>query len=382
MNPNQNLPRWLRRTALASMVSAVPWGTATLAMTTLAVPRIAIGQTILGQDESRNSGQGQGQGPATGAATANSNSQTGQRRSAKLEPSDPFAAIDGQPIYVGEINLVLTQRIDVRDLERVGLQVQRATALLLVRRHLAMKALQGQGGETLAAGIRRRVQAYQSEASRMGTSMEELAAKRQSTADAMVADLAWTSAWTQYLKSRMTTANLRKFFDRNQAKYGGGRFDVSQVFVPVDASDPASVAATADRMTQWIEDIRAAAGPDADSLPTVFASEASQHSQAGSAEDGGHLGWVAKDGDLPAEVMAAIRSATASQMIGPIQSKLGMHVVLVHQAEAGTGTFDELTDQSALRRDAANALFDALVASQKDAKVVWFGTQLQGEQVR
>ncbi|TWU47204.1 hypothetical protein Poly51_50020 [Rubripirellula tenax] len=142
-----------------------------------------------------------------------------------LEPGDPFAAVDGDPIYIGEINLVLTQRIAATDLTRVGEDVRRATALVLVRRHLAMKAMSKLGGETLRDSIDRRLQAYAGEAKRRGTSVAELAAARQATEDAMLADIAWTTAWTQYLKSKMTPENLRRYFESHSDRYSAATFD-------------------------------------------------------------------------------------------------------------------------------------------------------------
>ncbi|MGB7325586.1 MAG: hypothetical protein WBD31_12000 [Rubripirellula sp.] len=141
-----------------------------------------------------------------------------------IEPSDPFAAVQGEAIYVGEINLVLTQRISARDLDRVGEDVKRATALLLVRRHLAMKALMKLGGESLADSLDRRVASYSSEAKQRGTSIDELAKARQSTSEAMIADIRWSSAWAQYLKSKMTPDNLQRYFESHRDEYGGGQF--------------------------------------------------------------------------------------------------------------------------------------------------------------
>lgn len=37
-----------------------------------------------------------------------------------LEPGDPIASIDGKPVFFGELNLVLTERLKARDLQRVG----------------------------------------------------------------------------------------------------------------------------------------------------------------------------------------------------------------------------------------------------------------------
>ena len=70
--------------------------------------------------------------------------------------------------------------------------------------------------------------------------------------------------------------------------------------------------------------------------------------------------------------MAAVRQTKPGEISEPVRSPLGMHLVYVHRAEAGKLTFDDLTDQAQLRRDAADALFDALVAQQKSAKVTWF----------
>src|SRR6056297_2467860 len=130
-----------------------------------------------------------------------------------LQPGDPIAAVDGQAIYLGELNLVLTERIAAADLDRVGDPVKQATALLLVRRRLAMNALREQGGEALQASVQRHLEDFADEARRRGTSLDQLAQARRATEQAMRTDLAWKSAWSQYLKSRMTEANLRRYFD-------------------------------------------------------------------------------------------------------------------------------------------------------------------------
>ncbi len=143
---------------------------------------------------------------------------------AEVEPGDPFAAVDGKAIYVGEINLVLTQRIAAGDLDRVGDDVKKATALLLVRRHLAMKALIKRGGNALSTSLDRRVEAYSDEAKQRGTSIAALAEARRATAEAMDAHIRWTSAWSQYLKSKMTPENLQRYFESHREQFGDGEF--------------------------------------------------------------------------------------------------------------------------------------------------------------
>ncbi len=299
---------------------------------------------------------------------------TGIRATAddKLEPGDPIAAIDGDPIYLGELNLILTERLKARDLDKLGIQVQQATATLLVRRHLALKSLREQGGEMLEAMIRRQLEMYAAEVKRRGSSMEEQAKSKMADENSLAADIAWRTAWSQYLKSRLNDANLRSFFDQHPDRYAGTRWEVSQIFIKVDPRSAASVKATEASLSELADELRASGAVD-----EAFADAARQHSESGSAAQGGMVGWVENDGDLPASVMAAVRTTAVGQVSAPVRSPLGMHLLLVHQTEPGKLSFDDLTDVAQLRRDATDALFDALVARQRGAKVTWFVAALK-----
>jgi hypothetical protein len=285
----------------------------------------------------------------------------------KFEAGDPIAAVDGNPIYMGELNLVLTERLRVRDLDGLGLEVQQATAALLVRRHLAMKSLRQQGGESLQAIIRRQIESFAAEAHRRGSSLEQQAKSRKSDEKSLTADIAWRTAWSQYLKSRLNENNLRRYFQRERDRYAGNRWEASQIFVKMDMRDQASVEAAEEGMAALAQQLQSSG-----SIAEAFADAARQHSESASAAQGGMVGWVEKAGDLPSSVMDAVRATKAGTISSPVRSPLGLHLVFVHRNEPGNLTFDDLTDQAQLRRDAANALFDALVAQQRDAKVTWF----------
>ncbi len=290
----------------------------------------------------------------------------------QYRPEDPFAAIDGDPIFLGELNLILTERLKARDLNSIGLDVKRATAALLVRRHLALKSLEQQGGDSLRAIVNRQIESLASEAKRRGSSLAQQAKSRLADEESLKADIRWRTAWSEYLKSQLNDKNLRLYFNKEKAKYAGGRWQVSQIFVDVDPQDESSARIAEQRMKELAAGLRSAS-----SLANAFADAARQHSDSGSAGDGGKVGWVQRDGDLPASVMNVVRQTEAGKMGGPVRSPLGLHLVFVHQSEIGKLTFDDLTDQSQLRRDAANALFDALIRRQASAKVVWFIRALQ-----
>ena len=281
-------------------------------------------------------------------------------------PSEPIVSIDGQHVFLGELNLILGDRFGADLVQGAAMEMKQAAAAILVRRHLAMRSLLQQGGDTLKELIRRDYRTFEEDLKHSGSSVQAYAQSRAADEHSVAADLAWRTAWRTYLRSRMTDDNLRKYFQREHQRYDGGRWDVSHLFLPVDRQDQTAVASTVVRMKSLAEKLRAA-----DSVEDAFAASARQYSEAGSAQQGGRVGWVRYSGDLPKQLMRAARQLKAGQMSEPIRSPLGVHLLLVHRYEPGTLTFDELEDQSRLRRDAADMLFDDLVDRHKDAEVIW-----------
>ena len=285
----------------------------------------------------------------------------------KYRVDDPIASIDGSPIFLGELNLILHDRLKIRDVSKAPVQVQQAIAATLVRQHLAMKSLKAQGGKSLEQLIKRHIGSLEQELKRRRSDLREHAKLRSSDEASLRASMAWEVAWRGYLKSRMTDKNLATYFSRNQAKYAGGRWDVSQIFLKVDLSDQASVAAVSQRLQDLTAKIRESGDPE-----SSFAQAARQHSEGDSSDDGGRVGWVTKEGDLPSAVMSVIRTIGKGEISDVIRSPQGLHVVFVHDQQASDLGFDDLTDQAQLRRDATDALFHQLVRQQKDAKVSWY----------
>ena len=285
----------------------------------------------------------------------------------KFGPEDPFASVNGEPIFLGELNLILVERLKIRDLENARIDVQRATALMLVRQHLALRSLREQGGAALDSMINRQIEIFADDLKRRGSSLEDHAKKRKSTERSLRADLTWQIAWTQYLKSRLTDQVLKSFYARNRDKYAGGKWDVSQIFLKVNPKDETSIGIAESRISEIVSQLR-----DASSLDSAFAAAARENSDAGSSDEGGKVGWVQGSGDLPSAVMKAVREAKIGELAGPIRSPLGWHLILVHQFQRNDVPFEELTDHAQFRRDAADALFEILLKQQQDAKIAWY----------
>lgn len=279
----------------------------------------------------------------------------------------PVLRVDGDELQEGELQLLL-QESRVADRSATARQ---AAAAVLIRRHLAMKSLQSLGGQALESIIDRELAALEKQASAQGSSLDAWSRSRQVSLAAFQRHLAWQIAWRQYLKSRMTDAALRAFYERDPDRYGGKQFLVSQIFL----QHPSPANAT-DASEQTLQSIARTLQNQPDAAAS-FALLAKQHSEAASAERGGEVGWVDLDGDLPGEVMSAVRAASVGDVVGPLRSALGWHLVLVSDARSVTTSYDALADATQLRSDFSDALFADLVRRQASAAVEYLDARLQ-----
>ena len=135
-------------------------------------------------------------------------------------PSDLIAAVGGDPVYFGELNLVLVERLGADKLQQVGSEIRKATALLLVRRKLAMQSLRAAGGVALQSMIERRLTTLSAELQRRGDSLSKYAEVRMADEKSLAADLAWKVAWGQYVKTKLNEQNLRRYFEKHPDRYG------------------------------------------------------------------------------------------------------------------------------------------------------------------
>lgn len=282
------------------------------------------------------------------------------------DPAEVICTVDEQPIYRGEFNLLLAEQLAGESIDTASSTLKQAIALTLVRRHLAMRSLTEMGGATFKAQLQQGTQQAAQQAERRGDSLAQVAQRAGSDLRSLGRDLVWKIGWAQYLRSRLTEENLQRFFAANRAKYDGTQVRVSHLFVPSAATDAASQSQSMDNLRALAAQIAAA-----DDAAAAFAVAVREHSQSESADNDGELGWVSGQGDLPPPVSEAVMAAAAGDVVGPIRSPLGLHLLFVQERREGQQTIDQMADQAGLRRDAAAAMFTALVRRQRDAKVQW-----------
>ncbi|MCA9138135.1 MAG: peptidylprolyl isomerase [Planctomycetales bacterium] len=291
-------------------------------------------------------------------------------------PSDPIASIKGDPILLGELNYLLISKLGAKDLSSVNIDVQRASSALLVRQHQAMKTLREQGGENLQLLLDQDWNAFVEGLKRTGKSVDEFCKERKTNEKSVRASRDWDSAWRRYLKSRMTDANLKRYYQLHADKFASARWNVSHLFLPVDKENRDSADLAEYRMLDILDQLRSVSS-DPQRLAARFAELAKKESDGATAKDGGKIGWVSAPGDLPESVMDAIRKTDENSVSAITRSPLGYHLVLVHEKMLNQIPFEQLTDLSPLRREAANVLFEALVTQQNGVPATWYIKSLQ-----
>jgi PPIC-type PPIASE domain len=289
----------------------------------------------------------------------------------RVDASRIIIRIDEVDVEDGELRLILQ---DSGLATQTSPTTRQASAAVLVRQHLAMKSLLHLGGKSIQAISDREMNLASEQLESSGSSLAKAANDRGVSQQAYERYLRWQIAWREYLKSRVTDAALKSYFESHKDQYGGREYLVSQIFVGIDQTGDL-VAEPVKSKWKQLEGLATTIRQSND-VAKSFATAAKQHSEAGSASQGGDMGWVGLDGDLPSSVMKVVRKATVGDLVGPVSSPFGHHLLLVREQRESHANWEALTDQSQLRRDLTQDLFLDLVKRQDSAVVSYLDETL------
>ncbi len=134
-------------------------------------------------------------------------------------------------------------------------------------------------------------------------------------------------AWSKVVRQRITptirisTEEIQEALERMRANLGQPRYLVSEIFLAVNSPEEEdSVLQLAERLVQQI-------GEGAN-----FGDLAKQFSHAATAAVGGDAGWIQK-GDSEPKVGAALGSMKPGQILGPLRTLTGYHILALRDVE-------------------------------------------------
>ncbi|GAA4430504.1 peptidylprolyl isomerase [Bremerella cremea] len=277
------------------------------------------------------------------------------------------ASVNDIPIYDVEIERYL-QRLNVfEDLPEATLQVYRSTVMSqLVRRQVILSYLQTTEFRASEQEIDLAIAEVKNALNARGKTLDQFLLEGKADLSMLRRNLAWKLVWSRYLESYLTEANLRRYYERNYERFDGTTRRVSQVYFG-DPSDPKFDWDVAFREAVFLRD-RIQQGQ------ITFEQAVREYSQSPSKDDDGAMGWIKHHGPLDPRIHEASFARPVGEMVGPIQTKFGIHLLKVHEEKRGDRDWK---DMEAEIRHAAAAFLFAHVADRhiSDASVYYFGEE-------
>ncbi len=139
------------------------------------------------------------------------------------EPEGPAVAavVNGDPVYVGEVDAGVTDTLKLRQLNREGLEHARADMLRdIISKRLIEQALEKQGGYVDSAAIDKEMKNLESRLRSKRKTLESFAAERNVSAETARHELGWPKIWSKYLERNLAD-ELERYFNEHHKDLDG-----------------------------------------------------------------------------------------------------------------------------------------------------------------
>ncbi|MBI1249476.1 hypothetical protein GC197_16750 [bacterium] len=278
------------------------------------------------------------------------------------------ASVDDVPIYDVEIERFM-QELDVfSDLTERTLQVYRSTVMSqLIRRQVVLAHLQTTKYRATEQEIDLAVAEVKEALAARGLTLDKFLLSGKSDIAMLRRNLAWKIVWTRYLEDYLTEGNLQRFYERNYERFDGTTRHVAQIYF----GDPEHL-----EDFHWDVAFRDAVHVR-DAIThnqTTFEEAVKAHSKSPSAAEGGDMGWITYKGPLDPRIHEAVFARPVGELVGPIQTKFGIHLLKVIEEKRGSRPWKDMIGEV---REAAAAYLFAHVSDRhiSEARVYYFGEE-------
>jgi peptidyl-prolyl cis-trans isomerase SurA len=212
--------------------------------------------------------------------------------------------------------------------QRLAPQVLRA----LIDDQIRIQEADRQGINIPERAVNDRVDSLASENKMDRAQFEQMLAKNGIPLESLKNQIRSELAWGTVVRRRfqpgivITDEDIAEARTRIIESQGEPEYLLGEIFLAADEATDSGEAESAAR--RLIEELKKGA---------QFSAVARQFSQAATAPRGGDLGWV-KAGDLSPEIAAAVQQLEKGQVVGPIRSDGGFHILLLRDRRESAGT--------------------------------------------
>jgi parvulin-like peptidyl-prolyl isomerase len=274
------------------------------------------------------------------------------------------ATIDGDPIYVNEIDAMLLNLQKNRQVNPQTAPIARAGILdQIISRRLAERVLRRDETYIKEAEIEKEMDKYKTQAYGMRMTLEQYVAKRRVTLDTLRHEAAWQLGWAKYLDAKLGEA-LEEYYRAHKKELDGTQIRASHILFRSDRfNEPIShLVQRADKVRQDIE-----AGK------ISFDEAVAKYSAGPSRNAKGDLGFFPRYGPMSEEFAKAAFELEKGQISKPVTSAFGVHLITVTDVKPGTRQWTEAVSQ--IKSPASLELFEKLANEERDkAKIEFTGT--------
>jgi len=278
------------------------------------------------------------------------------------------ATVDGQPIYLSEVERLLGKVSHGQEVNPAALPVLQAQVLSeIVDRRLVLAYAQRTKSGPTAAEVDAALADLRLKLKAQGSPLERFLQEQSITEADLQRQVTWNLAWEKYLARYVTDARVEAFFKAHRREFDGSEVSVSHILLrpKADAAPGGYPGATVD-LLQRAEAIRR----EITSGKVSFAEAARKYSSGPSAENGGRLGFIARQSAMVEAFSRAAFALEVGQVSQPVTTQFGVHLIRCDAVKPGKRAWTEVREP--LEKALARELLDRLARNQQQYTPVEF----------
>jgi parvulin-like peptidyl-prolyl isomerase len=277
------------------------------------------------------------------------------------EPPQVAATIDGDPIYVNEVDALLSTLQKNRQVSPQTTPIARAELLnQIISRRLAERVLRRDEAYVKNEDVEKELDKYKTQAYGMRLTLDQFVAKRRITLDTLRHEAAWQLGWAKYLDARLGEA-LEEYFKSHQRELDGTQIRASHILIRGDRFNEST-----GQLMQRAEKIR----EEIESGKISFEDAAAKYSAGPSRHAKGDLGYFPRYGVMSEEFSKAAFDLKKGEISKPVSSAFGIHLITVTDVKPGTRQWTEAVSQ--IKNPASLDLFEKLSNEERDKVKIEF----------
>jgi peptidyl-prolyl cis-trans isomerase C len=277
------------------------------------------------------------------------------------DPPQVAATVDGDPIYVSEVTVMLSNLQKNRQVNPQAAPVVMAELLnQLISRRLAERVLRRDETYVKNEDVDKELDKYKTQAYGMRLTLDQYVAKRRITLDTLRHEAAWQLGWAKYLDARLGEA-LEEYFKAHKMELDGTQIRASHILIRGDRfNEPTS------QLIQRAEKIR----EEIVSGKISFEDAAAKYSAGPSRHAKGDLGYFPRYGVMSEEFSKAAFELKKREISKPVPSAFGVHLITMTDVKPGSRQWTEAVSQ--IKGPASVELFEKLANEERDKVKIEF----------